>query len=38
MWYFAWIPAIGVVLALGVINVMWLEPRRSCEAVHLKTC
>jgi cyd operon protein YbgT len=25
MWYFAWILGIGVALAFGLINVMWLE-------------
>ena len=25
MWYFAWILGIGVALAFGIINVMWLE-------------
>jgi cytochrome bd-I ubiquinol oxidase subunit X len=25
MWYFAWILGVGLALALGVINVMWLE-------------
>ena len=25
MWYFTWILGIGVALALGIINVMWLE-------------
>jgi len=25
MWYFSWILGIGVALAFGIINVMWLE-------------
>ena len=25
MWYFAWILGIGVALAFGIVNVMWLE-------------
>jgi cyd operon protein YbgT len=25
MWYFAWILGVGLALALGIINVMWLE-------------
>lgn len=25
MWYFAWILGLGLALALGIINVMWLE-------------
>lgn len=29
MWYFSWILGIGVALAFGIINVMWLESRRS---------
>lgn len=29
MWYFSWILGIGVALAFGVINVMWLESRRE---------
>ncbi|ACD14991.1 cytochrome bd-I oxidase subunit CydX [Paraburkholderia phytofirmans] len=28
MWYFSWILGIGVALAFGIINVMWLESRR----------
>ncbi|WP_153101463.1 cytochrome bd-I oxidase subunit CydX [Paraburkholderia hayleyella] len=27
MWYFSWILGIGVALAFGIINVMWLESR-----------
>ena len=25
MWYFTWILGVGLALALGVINAMWLE-------------
>ncbi len=25
MWYFSWILGIGVALAFGIINAMWLE-------------
>jgi cyd operon protein YbgT len=25
MWYFTWILGIGVALAFGIINVMWLD-------------
>lgn len=25
MWYFAWILGVGLALAAGIINVMWLE-------------
>ncbi len=25
MWYFAWILGVGLALAFGVINTMWLE-------------
>lgn len=25
MWYFTWILGVGLALALGIINVMWLE-------------
>ncbi|OAJ60275.1 cyd operon protein YbgT [Paraburkholderia ginsengiterrae] len=31
MWYFSWLLGIGVALAFGVINVMWLESRRPLE-------
>ncbi|SOE97304.1 cyd operon protein YbgT [Burkholderia sp. D7] len=27
MWYFTWILGIGVALAFGIINAMWLESR-----------
>ena len=32
MWYFSWILGIGVALAFGVINVMWLESRKTADA------
>ena len=32
MWYFSWILGIGVALAFGIINVMWLESHRPWEA------
>jgi cyd operon protein YbgT len=32
MWYFSWLLGIGVALAFGIINVMWLESRRPLEA------
>ncbi|WP_035053951.1 cytochrome bd-I oxidase subunit CydX [Andreprevotia chitinilytica] len=25
MWYFAWVLGLGLALAFGIINVMWLE-------------
>jgi cytochrome bd-I ubiquinol oxidase subunit X len=25
MWYFSWILGLGLALAFGIINVMWLE-------------
>lgn len=31
MWYFSWILGIGVALAFGVINVMWLESEQGNE-------
>jgi cyd operon protein YbgT len=36
MWYFAWILGVVAALALGVINVMWLESenclgKENCE-------
>jgi cytochrome bd-I ubiquinol oxidase subunit X len=29
MWYFTWILGIGVALAFGIINVLWLEAREG---------
>jgi cytochrome bd-I ubiquinol oxidase subunit X len=37
MWYFSWLLGIGVALAFGVINVMWLETRRPAEVSKQKT-
>lgn len=39
MWYFAWILGIGLALAFGIINVMWLEAnyafgRRNADTTH----
>lgn len=28
MWYFTWILGVGLALAFGIINVMWLEAAR----------
>ncbi|RKT25951.1 cyd operon protein YbgT [Paraburkholderia sp. RAU2J] len=36
MWYFSWLLGIGVALAFGIINVMWLESRRPSEAAKTK--
>ena len=32
MWYFSWILGIGLALALGIINVMWLEATNAVDA------
>ncbi|WP_345812768.1 cytochrome bd-I oxidase subunit CydX [Paraburkholderia sp. PREW-6R] len=37
MWYFSWILGIGVALAFGVINVMWLESRKPLDTTAPKT-
>jgi cytochrome bd-I ubiquinol oxidase subunit X len=38
MWYFTWILGVGVALAVGVVNVMWLESRgASIAARRVKT-
>jgi cyd operon protein YbgT len=31
MWYFSWILGIGVALAFGVINAMWLESHQDAQ-------
>jgi cyd operon protein YbgT len=31
MWYFSWILGIGVALAFGIINAMWLEAHRDAR-------
>ncbi|ADG14396.1 cytochrome bd-I oxidase subunit CydX [Paraburkholderia atlantica] len=34
MWYFSWILGIGVALAFGVVNVMWLESRELARSAR----
>lgn len=39
MWYFTWILGLGLALAFGIINVMWLESHyafgtRNAEATR----
>ncbi len=29
MWYFTWILGVGLALAFGIINVMWLEAAQT---------
>ena len=29
MWYFTWILGVGLALAFGIINVMWLDATSS---------
>ncbi len=29
MWYFTWILGVGLALAFGIINVMWLEAEHA---------
>ena len=31
MWYFSWILGLGLALAFGIINVMWLEAHDDLE-------
>ncbi|MBN3811170.1 cytochrome bd-I oxidase subunit CydX [Paraburkholderia sp. Ac-20347] len=31
MWYFTWILGIGVALAFGIINVMWLDEQHNMQ-------
>ncbi|MEM5434777.1 cytochrome bd-I oxidase subunit CydX [Paraburkholderia diazotrophica] len=31
MWYFSWILGIGLALAFGIINVMWLEANHAAD-------
>lgn len=31
MWYFSWILGVGLALAFGIINVMWLEAEYFCK-------
>lgn len=32
MWYFAWILGIGLAVAFGIINAMWLETEKNLDA------
>ena len=32
MWYFTWILGIGVALAFGLVNALWLEAAEKFEA------
>lgn len=32
MWYFTWILGVGLALAFGIINVLWLEAEGIDEA------
>ncbi len=36
MWYFSWILGIGVALAFGIINVMWLEAEFERDRTPIK--
>lgn len=31
MWYFAWILGLGLAVAFGIINVMWLEAEQPFD-------
>lgn len=31
MWYFAWILGIGLAVAFGIINAMWLETEKNLD-------
>lgn len=31
MWYFTWILGVGLALAFGVINAMWLETSQCLD-------
>lgn len=31
MWYFSWILGVGLAMAFGIINVMWLEAEHFCR-------
>ncbi|WBV71553.1 cytochrome bd-I oxidase subunit CydX [Legionella pneumophila] len=33
MWYFSWILGTGLACVFAVLNAVWLELRRRCEAV-----
>lgn len=34
MWYFTWILGVGLALAFGIINVMWLEAESRIDHQH----
>jgi cyd operon protein YbgT len=34
MWYFTWILGLGLALAAGIINVMWLEANYAFGTRH----
>jgi len=34
MWYFTWILGLGLALAFGIINVMWLEANYAFGERH----
>jgi cyd operon protein YbgT len=34
MWYFTWILGIGVALAFGLINALWLETAEKFESAE----
>lgn len=31
MWYFAWILGVGLAVAFGIINAMWLEAEQPLD-------
>lgn len=31
MWYFSWILGVGLAMAFGIINVLWLEAEYFCR-------
>jgi cyd operon protein YbgT len=31
MWYFSWVLGVGLAMAFGIINVMWLEAEYFCK-------
>jgi cyd operon protein YbgT len=37
MWYFTWILGVGLALAFGIINVMWLEANYAFGLRHEDT-
>jgi cytochrome bd-I ubiquinol oxidase subunit X len=37
MWYFSWVLGIGVALAFGIVNAMWLETRQKDAPAKAKT-